>query len=101
MINKCKSKHHYYHQSKSIVPLNSRLQVTSFAAFSKPNLFRSLVWIKLKLENIRSIEAELAGRFSRRRAKSLNSGFTSLWLFLMHNHHTHGSIFSRKVWLNM
>ena len=84
--------------STIIITSRNRLlpSIQSFAAFSKPNLLRSLVWMKLKLENIRSIEAELAGRFSRRGAKSLNSGFTSLWLLLVHNHHYMGLYFRER-----
>ena len=52
--------------SNSTVPLSSQKQVTNLAVFSKHNLFRSLFWMKLKFENILSIEAELGGKWSKR-----------------------------------
>ena len=65
-------------KSKSPVKLHltSQFPITDyqFCWFSKSNLFRSLFWTKLKLENIRSIEAfmRLTLEPSTFRKKALN-----------------------------
>ena len=53
------------YQSSSACPRNWWLHMTSFAAFSTPSLFLSLVCTIPKFEKILSIEVELDGKFNK------------------------------------
>jgi len=84
-------------QSNSAPPRSSRYQETSLAAFSRPNLLRSLVWIAPTLEKILSIAAELDGRWSSIMARSHRPEFTPLHVFLIQVHHTPGFSFPTQL----